>query len=274
MKISFSTDAWMPPVPKKNSSPPQTAERSLKTPLVSVIDCRARCSWICWNRLDVEAHPVGDALVQVDHRTLRLARLATIGAIFVAGDARGLQSHLEDLGTDLGVVVIQEVLAVLLAQLLPELDHRQGLMVEGLGGMNVMGVVLAQHRHLFVRQRHAHGEWQVFHAVEAHVELQCLERGHLRLVVEVVDLEQVDLVDEPVGREDGVGELVLVVARLDDLHRLLVQVGMGRLALHLAEQVQHRVVEACVVEADHLCADAAQARAARATTGRGHLATG
>ena len=124
--------------------------------------------------------------------------------------------------------------------------------------MNVMGVVLAQHRHLFVRQRHAHGEWQVFHAVEAHVELQCLERGHLRLVVEVVDLEQVDLVDEPIGREDGVGELVLVVARLDDLHRLLVQVGMGRLALHLAEQVQHRVVEACVVEADHLCADAAQ----------------
>ena len=170
--------------------------------------------------------PGQDGVLERDARAPGLPGGAPLAAVVVASDAGLLELHDEIILTDLRVVVVDEVAAVLVRKLLAELEHTEGVLVKRLGLRHIVRVVPLEHRHLGLRQRGAHRERQVFNVVATHVELQYLQTGGPGLVVKVMNLEQVDLRHEAVRRVDLVRPLAItLVLRVDDRHRLLVQRG-------------------------------------------------
>ena len=96
-------------------------------------------------------------------------------------------------------------------------------------------------------ERCAHGKRQVFNVVRAHVELKNLEARGACSVVEVVNLEQVNLLNETVRRIDVVHPSPIIVLRVDDRHRLLVQ-RVGITVPHADQRMYDRVIKAKDIE--------------------------
>ena len=142
--------------------------------------------------------------------------------------------------------MVHEVPVVLARQGLPELDHRPTLVIERLGRFDVVPAVTAQHVHLVMGQVCSDLERQILHVVHPHVELQDLETGGPCPVVEVVDLEQVQLLHDPVTRFDPVCPAI----PLDDCHGLVVKLT-GRCPLHHVQHVDDRIIEPEVIEPHH-----------------------
>ena len=196
--------------------------------------------------------PRQDGILQLDHRALGLPWCAPLGAKVIQGNTGFFEFEREELFADLGVVKVEPVLAgVHGAHLLAEGDHVGGVLVEHLGLRHIVRVVLLEHFDLLGVKHGAHGERQVLDAVGAHVELQHLETGGPSLVVEVVNLEQVDLLDQPVCWFDLVHPAALVTILCgDDCHCFVVQ-GLGIAVAHLHQRMHDGVVEPQVVVPDH-----------------------
>ena len=167
--------------------------------------------------------------------------------VVITGHAFLLQRDLENLLADLHVVEVGEVLPVYGCQLVAELDLLHRLVEKAVGRFNVIPAVGRQFVHLVIGQPGSDRERQVTDVLHPHVELQRFQAGHSRHVVEVVNLEQVDLPHPTVGWLNQMGEFVLAV---DDRHRVIVD----RLRITypaVEDEVQHRIIEPDVVEADH-----------------------
>ena len=170
----------------------------------------------------LERDPRQDCVLQRDHRTPGLPGCATTWPKLVAVHTGLLELHHEEVLADLRVVVVHEVALVLGSQLLAETDHVRRLAQECLGLVNVIGVVPLEHLDLLKCQHGADLERQLLDAARTHVELQHLQTGGPGLVVEVVDLEQVDLLHEPLAGLDVMGPPGFII-RTNDGHRLCVQ---------------------------------------------------
>ncbi|AXF53063.1 MAG: hypothetical protein [Caudoviricetes sp.] len=132
-------------------------------------------------------------------------------------------------------------------------------MVELQGFHYIMLVVVNQNIHLSIGQTLTYRERQVFDVLASHVELKNLQTGGFRLVVEVPNLEQVNLLNQNVSRFHrttetvglGFSEQLLNLAidftRADDK---LFTVFLGFTAL-VKDVVDHRIVKPDVVESNH-----------------------